>query len=203
MILGESRDTSHISGCERMQNTLYPIVCRKELEEVDYCNAKLKTLRMPLVWADVVARAIRSGIVLEIIRRSSDARAFVDCRTRGQQMIIAGAVRLVINELRIDSKNGVRLRSCRKMDSVVLHADIEILIGQIVRIFVITTGASAFLNAPFTGMIANGTLRCVGECAEIMPAIVNHDVVVDDAVVVEAARVIGSDKYARFAVFER
>src|SRR5213592_5196241 len=117
MILGESRDTSHISGCERMQNTVYPIVCRKELEEVDYCNAKLKTLRMPLVWADVVARAIRSGIVLEIIRRSSDARAFVDCRTRGQQMIIAGAVRLVINELRIDSKNGVRQigrASCRE-----------------------------------------------------------------------------------------
>src|SRR5437667_12537318 len=100
---------------------------------------------MPLVWADVVARAMRSGIVLEIIRRSSDARAFVDCRTRGQQMIIAGAVRLVINELRIDSMNGVRLRSCRKMDRVVFHADIEILIVQIVLVFVIRTGASAIL----------------------------------------------------------
>src|SRR5437667_8872169 len=103
-----------------MQNTLYPIVCRKELEEVDYCNAKLKTLRMPLVWADVVARAIRSGIDLENIRRSSDDRTFVDCRTRGQQLIIAGVVRLVSNDLRIDSKNDVRLRSCRKTDSVIL-----------------------------------------------------------------------------------
>src|SRR3989442_8749006 len=61
------------------------------------------------LFRSVVARAIRSGIVLEIIRRSSDARAFVDCRTRGQQMIIAGAVRLVINELR--DRKSTRLNS--------------------------------------------------------------------------------------------
>src|SRR6266446_4423261 len=186
-----------------MQNTLCPIVWRKEVEEVDYCNAKLKTLRMPLVRSDVVASAKRSGIVLEIILRSSAARAFVDCRTRGQQMIIAGAISLVKDKLRIASKNGVQLRSCRQMDGVVLLAVVLILIGEIVPVFVITTGASAFLNAPVTRVIANGTLRSVGECAEIMPAVLNYDVVVDDAVVVEAARVIGSDKYARFAVFER
>ena len=83
-----------------------------------------------------------------------------------------------------------------------MRADVLILKGEIVRVGVITAGASAFLNTALSGVVADGTLRSAGERAEIVPAVVNYDVVVNDAVVVEAATVIGSNKYAGLPVFK-
>src|SRR5438477_8479487 len=108
-----------------------------------------------MVWSNINAAAIGPGKILEIVERSIHAGVITDRRTRGQQMIIAGAVRLIIDELRTDSCDGVLLCCCLQVDGVVLYGVVKVLVGKIVTVFVVSPGASHLGNSATPGLSAS------------------------------------------------